>query len=235
MRFVTVRELRSQSADIWRSLTEEPEMVITSNGRPVAILSAVSSEGLEESLAALRRARASAAVETMQSRSVAAGETSPGPGGNSGGNRRRPQRPTPMKIVLDTNVLVSGLLNPYGPPGQIVVLVAAGELVLCFDPRILAEYRDVLLRPKFEFPQRHVEALLEQIRTVGTSATAIPLPAPLPDRDDEPFLEVAIAASADYLVTGNPRHYPPRRLGGINVVTPAKFLVIYREKRKVES
>ena len=74
MRFVSVRELRSRSADVWRRLADEPDMVITSNGRPVAILSAVSSEGLEESLAALRRARAVAAVEVMQSRSVAAGK-----------------------------------------------------------------------------------------------------------------------------------------------------------------
>jgi antitoxin (DNA-binding transcriptional repressor) of toxin-antitoxin stability system len=73
MRFVSVRELRSQSADVWRGLADEPEMVITSNGKPVAILSAVSSAGLEESLSALRRARAIAAVESMQSRSVAAG------------------------------------------------------------------------------------------------------------------------------------------------------------------
>jgi antitoxin (DNA-binding transcriptional repressor) of toxin-antitoxin stability system len=74
MRFVTVRELRSQSADVWRRLAEEPEMVITSNGRPVAILSAVSPAGLEESLAALRRARALAAVEAMQTQSAAAGK-----------------------------------------------------------------------------------------------------------------------------------------------------------------
>ncbi len=74
MRFVTVRELRSQSADVWRRLADEPEMVITSNGRPVAILSAVSAEGLEDSLAALRRARAIAAVEAVQRRSVAAGK-----------------------------------------------------------------------------------------------------------------------------------------------------------------
>jgi prevent-host-death family protein len=74
MRFVSVRELRSRSADVWRRLADEPDMVITSNGRPVAILSAVSSEGLEESLAALRRARAIAAVEAMQSQSVAAGK-----------------------------------------------------------------------------------------------------------------------------------------------------------------
>jgi prevent-host-death family protein len=74
MRFVSVRELRSRSADVWRRLADEPDMVITSNGRPVAILSAVSSEGLEESLAALRRARAIAAVEIMQRQSVAAGK-----------------------------------------------------------------------------------------------------------------------------------------------------------------
>lgn len=74
MRFVTVRELRSQSADVWRRLADEPDMVITSNGRPVAILSAVSPAGLEESLTALRRARAMAAVEAMQEQSVAAGK-----------------------------------------------------------------------------------------------------------------------------------------------------------------
>jgi antitoxin (DNA-binding transcriptional repressor) of toxin-antitoxin stability system len=74
MRFVSVRQFRRRSADVWRWLADEPDIVITSNDRPVAILSAVSSEGLEESLAALRRARAVAAVEIMQSQSVAAGK-----------------------------------------------------------------------------------------------------------------------------------------------------------------
>jgi prevent-host-death family protein len=74
MQFVSVRELRSRSAELWKRLDAEPDMVITSNGRPVAILTAVSPEGLEESLAALRRARAVAAVEAMQRRSVAAGK-----------------------------------------------------------------------------------------------------------------------------------------------------------------
>ena len=64
-----------------------------------------------------------------------------------------------MKIVLDTNVLVSGLLNPYGPPGRIVQMVAAGALQLCFDARIICEYRDVLVRPVFGFQAEHVEAL----------------------------------------------------------------------------
>ncbi len=84
MRFVTVRELRSQSADVWRRLADEPEMVITSNGRPVAILSAVSAEGLKDSLAALRRARAIAAVEAVQHPLRRGGEAAVDPRGRPG-------------------------------------------------------------------------------------------------------------------------------------------------------
>jgi len=72
-----------------------------------------------------------------------------------------------MKIVLDTNVLVSGLLQPVGPSGQIVRLVASGDLVLCHDPRILAEYQEVLFRKKFSFDPERVDALLEEIKAGG--------------------------------------------------------------------
>lgn len=73
MRFITVRDLRGRSAQVWRELSEEKDMVVTSNGKPIAILSATSEGTVEESLAALRRARAMAAVEAMQSRSVKEG------------------------------------------------------------------------------------------------------------------------------------------------------------------
>ena len=73
MKFVSVRDLRGKSADIWRELPDEREMVITSNGRPVAILAAVTESNLEESLAAFRRARAIAAVATLQERAVSSG------------------------------------------------------------------------------------------------------------------------------------------------------------------
>jgi antitoxin (DNA-binding transcriptional repressor) of toxin-antitoxin stability system len=73
MKFVSVRDLRGKSADIWRELPDEREMVITSNGRPVAILAAVNESNLEESLAAFRRARAIDAVASLQRRSVTAG------------------------------------------------------------------------------------------------------------------------------------------------------------------
>ena len=73
MKFVSVRDLRGKSADIWRDLPGEREMVITSNGRPVAILAAVNESNLEESLAAFRQTRAIDAVASVQRRSVARG------------------------------------------------------------------------------------------------------------------------------------------------------------------
>ena len=127
----------------------------------MAILSAVSSEGLEESLAALRRLRRRRGrgdAERVCNQRQASDE----PRRNWGRDRRGAQRPQPMTIVVDTNVLVSGLLNPYGAPGQIVNLIAAGELSLAFDARILGEYRNVLLRPAFSFRLGHVHALLER-------------------------------------------------------------------------
>ncbi len=73
MRFVSVRELGGQSASLWKALAEEKELVVISNGKPVALLSATSEESLEESLSAVRRARAQASASAMQQASLKAG------------------------------------------------------------------------------------------------------------------------------------------------------------------
>jgi antitoxin (DNA-binding transcriptional repressor) of toxin-antitoxin stability system len=73
MKFLSVRDLRSKSAEIWKGLAAEREMVVTSNGRPIAILSTVTDETLEETLVAIRRSRAVAAVSETQRRSVQRG------------------------------------------------------------------------------------------------------------------------------------------------------------------
>lgn len=73
MRFLSVRELRGNSARIWEELPTEREMVVTNNGRPVAILTTVGESDVEESLAAIRRARATSAVMLLQKRSVQRG------------------------------------------------------------------------------------------------------------------------------------------------------------------
>jgi prevent-host-death family protein len=73
MKFVSVRDLRGKSAEVWKELPTEQEMIITSNGRPIAILAAISESNFEESLAAFRQARAVKAVANLQRRSVEQG------------------------------------------------------------------------------------------------------------------------------------------------------------------
>jgi antitoxin (DNA-binding transcriptional repressor) of toxin-antitoxin stability system len=76
MKFISVRDLRGKSAEVWKELPAEREVVVTSNGRPIAILSAVSESNLEESLSAIRQARAAEAVMSLQRRSVEEGTDS---------------------------------------------------------------------------------------------------------------------------------------------------------------
>jgi len=73
MKFVTVRDLRSKSAEVWRKLREERDLVITSNGKPIAIVSATDEDHFEQTLRARRQARALCAVKELQERSVERG------------------------------------------------------------------------------------------------------------------------------------------------------------------
>lgn len=134
-----------------------------------------------------------------------------------------------MKIVLDTNVLVAGLLSPFGPCGEIVRMVSSGELTLALDARILTEYQDVLARPKFRFDQDKVANILDLIEHRGVIVAASPLTQPLPDPDDEPFLEVAITARVACLITGNHVHFSAESCQEATVLSPSEFLVFYRQ------
>ncbi len=73
MKFLSVRDLRGKSGDVWRTLPVVREMVVTSNGRPVAILSSVDESNLEENLDAIRQVRATAAVTKLQSAAASRG------------------------------------------------------------------------------------------------------------------------------------------------------------------
>ena len=73
MKFISVRDLRTSPAQVWKALPEEKEMVITNNGRPIALLTPISDENLEETITAMRRARASSAIENMQLHSMKTG------------------------------------------------------------------------------------------------------------------------------------------------------------------
>ncbi|HXL73082.1 MAG TPA: type II toxin-antitoxin system Phd/YefM family antitoxin [bacterium] len=73
MKFVSVRDFRSKSGKVWKDLADEKDILLTSNGKPIALVSSVSEDTMDDSLAALRQARAMMAVERMQSRSVSKG------------------------------------------------------------------------------------------------------------------------------------------------------------------
>lgn len=129
-----------------------------------------------------------------------------------------------MRIVVDTNVLVSGILSPYGPPGAILRSIVAGTVTVCFDQRILAEYWDVLSRGRLGLDGERVDALLENVEANGESVLAETLALDLPHAADGMFVEVALAAHAACIVTGNARHFPEDRLRGVLVRSPRAFL-----------
>ena len=131
-----------------------------------------------------------------------------------------------MKVVLDTNILISALLSPYGASAQVFDHVLNGSVVMCFDSRILEEYLDVLSRPKFKFNQKAVNQIIDYIVQTGISIVPEPMRIDFQDPDDKVFYEVAVQVEG-YLVTGNAKHYPIKP----NVVTAAEFLEILKKDK----
>lgn len=124
-----------------------------------------------------------------------------------------------MRAVLDTNILVSALLRPDGNPAAVLNLALNGNIALCWDSRLIAEYREVLLRPKFGFESKDVEALLDYILHAGISVVPAPCAAEFADGDDRKFYEVAKCAGA-MLITGNKKHFPDEP----GIMTAAEFM-----------
>ncbi len=128
-----------------------------------------------------------------------------------------------MKVVLDTNVLVSGLMTRAGTCAAILNLAVDGRITAVLDARISDEYRRTCLSPRLRLDTGAVLGFLRLLEDCAESVTAMPLKSTLPDPDDLPFLEVA-AASHAVLVTGNTRHFPPKAVGSVRVSTPRDFL-----------
>jgi predicted nucleic acid-binding protein len=129
-----------------------------------------------------------------------------------------------VKIVLDTNVLVSGMLRPHSAAGVLLRMLAAGALDIAVDERILLEYEELAVRPKFGIDPVDARFMLDRIRNRGQKTVAHPLALAVPDADDRPFIEVAHAAVVDAVVTGNRRHFPAAVMKGVAVVSPQHAL-----------
>ena len=113
-------------------------------------------------------------------------------------------------IVIDTNVVVSALLKPRGAEADVLRFALNGRFKLYVSEVILQEYEGVARRPKFKRPDSVVTALLDSIRSSAELLMPTQALSVSKDESDNRFLELAEKASADYLVTGNKRHFPKR-------------------------
>mgnify|MGYP001791903502 CR=1 FL=1 len=115
-----------------------------------------------------------------------------------------------IRVVLDTNVLVSAHLNDEGYEKHVLDLALAGKIEIAVSQEILAEYEDVLRRPKFAIAARQVTKSLRLLVTAARRVNPRRRLTAARDPDDNRFLECAEAGRADYLVTGNKRHFPKK-------------------------
>ena len=131
-----------------------------------------------------------------------------------------------MKVyaVIDTNVIVSSILSSHSDSATVLVRdnILDGKLIPLFNEEILAEYKDVLNRPKFKFPSSLVKAVLDAITSIGLYMDRTESGELFPDPKDAVFYEVALSKEDSYLVTGNTKHFPTSPI----VVTPAEMLEI---------
>jgi len=136
------------------------------------------------------------------------------------------------RIVLDTSVLVSAALKPLGQPAQVVYLIAFHAVELCVSKDVLAEYREVLARPKFShLDSEEVSRLLAMIEAAGMMVEPTETLTISEHPSDNRFYECADAAAADYIVTGNLKHFS-KPYKNTQIITPRQILELLKAEEK---
>lgn len=128
-----------------------------------------------------------------------------------------------MRVVLDTNILISAALKPAGNEARVVMFGCLGRFQLCVSTELEAEYRDVTQRKKFIKQAKALAALLSGMMSRAEHIAAAAHPAICGDPDDDMVLGCALSARADYLITGNLADYPTG-LSSPKIVNARQFL-----------
>jgi uncharacterized protein len=131
-----------------------------------------------------------------------------------------------IDAVLDTNVVVSALLRLDSPPGLVLRLALDGRVRCFISEALLAEYEDVLGRTELNLSVGVTKTTLRRIRRTFTTVVPARRVVVSSDSEDNKVLECALEARADYIVTGNLRHFPTR-FQDIRILAPRDFLAIY--------
>lgn len=131
-----------------------------------------------------------------------------------------------IRVVLDTNVLISALLKADSAPALVLSLILGGHIKLCLTADIYDEYRGVLAREKFQrLDQAIVKKVLLALKrkshwvSPSTRLNVIKI-----DPEDNKFLECALTAKAEFLITGNKKHFPMAHYDKTKIMSPADFL-----------
>ena len=134
--------------------------------------------------------------------------------------------------VIDTNVLVSALLNIDSNPGKVLLSIFNGKTRPLLNAEIVAEYRDVLARKKFHFPVETVDIVMDRLAAVSININAAEGEYPeISDPKDRCFFAVTMTgrlSEETLLITGNIRHFPIQPF----VVTPAQFVEMLLAKKR---
>ncbi len=131
----------------------------------------------------------------------------------------------PLRLVIDTNILVSAALNPGGLQRTTLLLAITKPARLYVTLPILEEYAGVLMRPHLKVKKGERLRLLQLIRNRSHIITASRRLAVASDPDDSMFIECADAARADYLITGNRKHFPAF-WKGTKIISSREFVAL---------
>jgi uncharacterized protein len=129
----------------------------------------------------------------------------------------------PLRLVIDTNVLISAAIKPAGLQRTVLLLAITKPARLYVSRPTLEEYGEVLARPELKIRKGLRQQLLQLIKNHSYSIAPTRRLEVTEDPEDNIFLECADAAKADYLVTGNQRHFP-RFWKKTKVITPREFI-----------
>ena len=125
-----------------------------------------------------------------------------------------------LKVVLDTNVIISAALSPKGKPAETFKIITSNnDIELSYNEIIFAEYKRVFSYERLNIPSEKQKEFLEAIKDEGIVREPITSDILLPDESDRIFYDTAKTVNA-YLITGNIKHYPSENF----ILTPAQFL-----------
>lgn len=122
------------------------------------------------------------------------------------------------KVILDTNIILSSVLNEKGHPAKIFELFLDKKIKIYYTDEIIEEYKEVLSRERFGIPREKIGYIINVIRKIGVIGNPVTSSFPMEDESDRIFFDTAFAVSA-WLITGNIKHYPAKDF----IITPADF------------